>query len=135
MADVAVDAAIGAEPEQMEGAALTQQPISQLVQGRVGRQAAIAYGLADPHQLLTDDPAGANREMAHLRIAHLAVRQTHLSAAGLNQGVGIGLPEGIHHRCAGRMDRVVTCVFPKAPAIKDGQHYRGDFAIAVRLRS
>ena len=101
-----------------------------MVQGTVTGDAAVAHGLADAHQLLADNPAGANREVAHLGIAHLLVGQAHIGATGLDQGVGIGMPQGIHHRGFGVADGVVLLGRAIAPAIQDGQHHwrHGPFA-------
>ena len=63
--------------------------------------------------------------MAHLRIAHLMIWQPDCGAAGLNQGVGIGVPEGIHHRGASSTNGVVIGFVAVAPAIQNGEYYRG----------
>ena len=63
--------------------------------------------------------------MAHLRIAHLMIWQADSGAAGLNQGVGVGVPEGIHHRGAGSTYGVVIGFVAVTPAIQNGEYYRG----------
>ena len=105
---VAVYAAIGAEAHQMKSPPFGQELVCQGVEGVVAGKAAVLDGLADAHQLLPDDAPRADREMAHLGISHLPFRQAHRSAAGLDQGVGVGVPEGVHHRGFGGADGVVV---------------------------
>ena len=63
--------------------------------------------------------------MPHLGVAHLVVRQANCGAAGFYQCVGIGVPEGIHHRCAGSTNGVAFRVLAVAPTIKNGEYNRG----------
>jgi len=58
----------------------------------------------------------------------LIVGQAHIRSTGLNQGVGVGMPEGIHHRGVGSPNGVVSVVVAVAPTIKDAQHNWGDAA-------
>ena len=120
--DVAVDAAVGAEADQVQGAAIGQQCVGQAVDRIISGQAAVAYGLADANKLLADDSARTNREVANLGVAHLVVRQPYRRPARLDQGVWIGMPEGIHHRSVGRTNGIVFAVMAVAPAIQNGQH-------------
>ena len=124
--DVAVHPTVGTEPDQMEAAFPLQQLVCQRVEGWVGVDAAVSDGLADAHQLLADDPTRADGEVADLRVAHLVVGQTHGAAAGFDQGVGVGMPEGVHHRCAGCTNGVVLALRGVAPAIENGQNHGRD---------
>ncbi len=72
---MAVHSAIGAEAQQVQGAAIGQQIISQLLESGVAVDAAIFDRLANAHQLLADYAARTNREVTHLGIAHLVVGQ------------------------------------------------------------
>ena len=67
--------------------------------------------------------------MAHFRISHLIVGKSDSGAAGLNQGMGVSMPEGIHHRRAGHADRVVIRFGPVSPAVKDGEDDRCDGSV------
>ena len=51
-------------------------------QSRVAGKAAISDGLINPHDGLPDDAAGADIEMSHLAVAHGALGQTDIGAAG-----------------------------------------------------
>ena len=66
MIHMAVDAAIGAESQQMKGAVAIDHPVCQLLQRRGGAELIIANGVADPHQLLADDPTGTDGQVPHL---------------------------------------------------------------------
>ena len=61
--------------------------------------------------------------MPHLGIAHLALGQPHMGATGLDQGVGIGMPEGIHHRRICGANGVVLSLWLVSPAIEDCQYH------------
>lgn len=121
--EVAMHAAVGAEADQMERAAVDQQGVGQRIECGIGGKAAVFHRLANANQLLTDDPPAADGEVAHFRVAHLAVGQAHIAAARLDEGVGVGLPERIHHRGAGGADRIVIAGFAVSPAIENGQHH------------
>ena len=89
----------------------------------IGRQRTIANRMADAHQLLPHDAPGTNGEMAHFGIAHLAVRETHRTTAGVDKGVGAGPHQPVHHGSGGHANSVVLPFVPVAPAIQNGQHH------------
>ena len=121
-----MDSPIGAETDQMEGLAAGHQAIGQSIQFMVGVEAAVAHGLADPNQFLTDHTASADGEMPNFGVAHLIVGQANIGAAGFNQGVGIGMPKGIHHWGLGGPNGVVGIVVAITPAIQDAQNNRSN---------
>ena len=82
--------------------------------------------LADAHQLLADDAAGADGQMTDLGITHLPVREPDGTAAGFDQSMGVGMPEGIHHGGVSSPDGVVTVLTGVTPAIQNGQHNGGN---------
>ena len=122
MVDVAVNAAIGAKPQQMQGPAAVGHALLQRCQLRCVLQLIVAHGVADPHQFLTDDPPGADGEMAHLGVAHLLIGQPHMGAAGLDQRVGIGMPKRLHHWRVALADGVVFAVVAVSPTIQNGEN-------------
>ena len=73
MVDVAVNAAIGAEPQQMQGPTAVGHALRQRCQLRCVLQLVVAHGVADPHQFLTDDPPRTDGEVPHLGVAHLLI--------------------------------------------------------------
>ena len=54
---MAVDTAIGTEANQVKGAPIRQKGVGQVIEGRIGGDAAVANGLADAHQFLADNAA------------------------------------------------------------------------------
>ena len=60
--------------------------------------------------------------MAHLGVAHLLIRQPHMGTTGLNQGMGIGMPQRFHHRRVALADGVVFAVVAVSPAIQNGEN-------------
>ena len=130
MVNVAVDAAIGAKAQQVQGAVAVHNPFSQLLQCRGGLELVIANGVADPHQFLADDPTRTDGEVTHLGIAHLLIRQAHMGAAGLNQRVWVGMPKRFHHRGLALVNRVMGCIVPMAPAIEDRQDNRRNTGVS-----
>ena len=77
---MAVHAAVGNESEQMKpmatrlGEDFLQYPIT--------RELALGDSLVNPGQVLMDDSASAQVEMADFRIAHLSFWQAHVAPAG-----------------------------------------------------
>jgi len=68
------------------------------------------------------------------RVTHLIVREADIGAAGFDQGVGIGMPKGIHHRGLGRPDGVMAVVVAVAPSIQDAEHNRRNRSVLGGLR-
>ena len=91
----------------------------------------VAPRLGNAHQFLADDPPGSDGEVTDFRIAHLIVGQPDMGAAGLNQAMGIGVPEGVHDGRLGTANGVVDVGFAVTPSIKDGQHHGGDAGFAT----
>ena len=98
---MAVDAAIGAESKQVQCAPFGAQPFGQGLQAGDGAQLLVAHRIADTNQFLANDSSGANGEVADFGVTHLAIGQAHVGATGLNQRLGIRMPQRIHHRCIG----------------------------------
>ena len=70
--DVRVDAAVRDEPQQMDvGAALGRAP-ERRDERLVLEERPVLDGRADAHEVLEQDPAGAQGQVADLRVAHLA---------------------------------------------------------------
>ena len=80
-------AAVGDEADQMARATAVPGGRDQLFQGRGLGNGAVPDSVADARELLVHHAAGADIQMTHFRIAHLAVRQTYIAAAGAQKGV------------------------------------------------
>ena len=84
--------------------------VPDLVHGRgehgVAEKVTVLDALADAGEVLIDDAAGADIEMADLRIAHLPFGQPDIRAAGAQAGGGIVPQQGIEPRGSGQADGI-----------------------------
>ena len=81
----------------------------------------VAAGAVDLHEVLVDHTAGADIEVAHLRVAHLSVGQADVLAVGAQFGMGVLFGHG-RDVCGmyGRND-IGLVVMAVAPAIENHQ--------------
>ena len=82
----------------MKGSTLRPKSIGQCLKAGDGAQLLVADRIADSNQFLANDPSGANGEVADFGVTHLAIGQAHMGTTGLNQRLGIRMPQCIHHR-------------------------------------
>ncbi|MPN51856.1 hypothetical protein SDC9_199506 [bioreactor metagenome] len=82
MGYLAVDAAVGQKTQKMEGLFFVFSFLAGLVKHRISIKVAFPDRLVNSGQLLVNNAAGAYVEVTYLRIAHLALRQAHIFAAG-----------------------------------------------------
>ena len=78
-------------------------------------------GLIDFHEVLINDAAGADIEVTHLGVAHLALRQTDVLTASHELRVGAGSVEQVEIRCGCVVDNVTAVVFAESPSVEDHQ--------------
>ncbi len=71
------------------------------------------------HQLLADDSARADVEVAHLGVAHLPGGQANVRPGRGQQGMGEGCHQAVHMGRASLQDGVAHGVFIDAKAIHD----------------
>ena len=113
-----VDAARRGEPHDVEVLAR----LLGVLEGRhylgVLEDAAVLDGAVDLDEVLIYDAAGADVQVAHLRVAHLSVGQTNILAASQQLGVGIVGVEIIELGRGGVVDHVGLVVLADAPAIQ-----------------
>ena len=78
-----VDAAVGDEADQVQAPARARRAASQAATQRlVLEEGAVGDRVVDPRQVLLDDRAGAEVEVADLGVAHLPVGQPDVAARG-----------------------------------------------------
>ena len=82
-------------------------------------EAAVGDRVVDPGQVLLDDRAGAEVEVADLGVAHLAVGEADVAAAGRERRVRVALPERVEDRGVGLGDRVARARRGQPPAVED----------------
>ncbi len=117
-----VDAAVGDEAEQVQAPArAVAGALAGLQQRLVFEEAAVGDGVVDPGQVLLDDRAGAEVEVADLRVAHLPVGEPDVAALGGELRVRVTLPEAVEDRRLGEGDRVAGAGLGQAPAVEDDQ--------------
>ena len=110
--DVRVDASVGDEAEQVDVPAALERP----AQGRALEERAVLDRLVHAHQVLEEDPAGADRQMADLGVAHLAGREADRLARRLQRRMRVPRPRAGRRpacrpgrrRCRGRAARSPT---------------------------
>src|SRR5207248_1977241 len=115
------------QADQVAGAAAALKLADQIDQRRSARDLAACDGVADARQVLYDDPAGADIEMADLGIAHLPVWEADVAARRAQQGMRARRPEAVECRCSGETDGVVGALLAPAPAVQHDQHHRTAF--------
>src|SRR5437867_5655238 len=84
----------------------------------------------DAHQVLEEDPARPDREVTDLRIPHLAGREAHRLARGLQRRVRVRTPEPVERGRLRELDRISGAGGRAAPAVEDDEDYES----ATRLR-
>ena len=109
-----VHAAVAGQPDEVHALGSHHR----LDQHLVGRDRAVLDGLVDARQVLLDDRAGAEVEVADLTVAHLARGQPDGFALGLQLGVRIALPEGVEDRRVGLRDRIARPGLGQPPTVE-----------------
>ena len=90
MVDVAVNAAVGTQPHQVQAAAARFEAVPSALAGRESRKTSPSrIDLRDSRQALIDDASGPEIEMADFGIPHLPVRQADGFAPRIERGMRI----------------------------------------------
>ena len=131
-----VHAAARDEPDQVHALGGAQRGDQRLVLA----QRPVLDGLVDPREVLRDDRARAEVEVAHLGVAHLARRQADGLAARGERGVRVLLPQPVEDRRVGECDRVARAVGREPPAVEhdeaDRRHaHRAGAASTIAAKS
>jgi hypothetical protein len=121
---VGVDAAGRDQPEEVAGAAGLPQLCDETGLIKRGRDAPVRDGLIDAGEVLHDHAAGAQVQMPHLGVAHLALGKADIEPGGAEEGMRRARPQPVEIRRLGLQDRIVLRVLAPAPAIENYQHRR-----------
>ncbi len=116
-----VHAAVGDQPDEVDALGAGEGSSQHLVL----RQRAVGDRLVDAREVLVDDRARTEVEVADLAVAHLPVRQPDRAAARGERRVRVALPEVVEDRRLGERDRVARAVRRQAPAVEDDEDRRG----------
>jgi len=87
-------------------------------QHRVAREGTIGHGGVDTGQLLQDDSTGAQVEVAHLAVAHLAGRQADRLTRGVKRGVRPAAQQCPPSRHLRRRDSVYLRIATQAESVE-----------------
>ncbi len=115
-----MDAAVAAETHQV-------QPVTGAGVMHGGEQHGVRVELAvrdhvvDASDVHVDHAAGADVEMAHFAVAHLAIGQADVRARGVHQRVGEIAQQHVVSRLARGGDRVAFEGGRETPAVEDGE--------------
>ena len=82
----------------MKAAAGGTSRFARRAQRGVAEEAAVLDRLVDADEILLHDSAGAEVEVADLRVAHLALRQADCGTGRIELGVRIGRPQVVEDR-------------------------------------
>ena len=121
---MAVHAAVADQAHQVHALAGFPGRIHGMDQRRFLKERSVLNVLGDAGQLLIDDAARADVEVADLAVAHLAVGQAHVHAAGADLGMRIAGHERIQPGRALLIDRIALMSGIDAEAVHDdkGRH-------------
>ena len=89
--------------------------------GSILENGAVGTGAVDFHQVLVNDAASADIEVAHFGVTHLSVGQTNVFARSQQLGVRIGSVEVVHKRSWSLEDDVTFAVTANAPTVENHQ--------------
>jgi hypothetical protein len=124
LGDVAVDVAVGQQPDEMDGPA-SRRGLDDLPPRRAREDRSRRQRRVDQLRALLEYPARAQGVVAHLRVAHILVaRQTDGGSVGLQLRVQRLLKQCIQLRCVGQKNPVRLVPFADAHAVHNHQDHR-----------
>ena len=118
--EVGVHAAARDQTEQVHVAA----PVERRLQSGVLEEGAVRDRTVDPLQVLVEHAPRADRQVADLRVPHLARRSPTASPGALIVVCGHSAQRPVEDGCLGQLDRVPRAWRRAAPAVEDDQDYR-----------
>ena len=77
-------------------------------QSRIVEKVAVFYFIVDTHQVLAHHSTTTQGHVSDFGIAHLAIRQPHRAAAGIERGMGVSGEIFIKTRCSCFLYRVIN---------------------------
>src|SRR5207248_9377951 len=130
-----VDAAVRDEPEQVQASGVARADTRRQEHIVLGER-SVFDRVVDAGQVLADDRAGAQVQMADLGVAHLALGQPDGAAAGGQLRGRVLLPELVEHRSVRLRDGVARPGRREPPTVQHDQAHRRERerAWAVRPR-
>src|SRR5918995_1139438 len=133
MVDVRVNSAVGDEAQEMDVRLSLTRACERVHERRVLEELAGRDGVVDPHEVLEDDAAGADREVADLGVAHLAGRQPDGLTRRVQGRVRKALPELVEDGRLRQLDGVPGAGRSAPPAVEDDERYERIRAAASQM--
>ena len=93
---------------------------------RVLEEVAAADRPGHAHQILVDDPPGADREVTDLGVPHLSVGQPDRFARGIELRMREPFEERVEDRRGRELDRVAGPRRGEPPAVENDERYEGN---------
>src|SRR5438067_1799349 len=121
MVDVRMHPAVGDEPEQMHVLPALERAAKRLVL----EEPAGLDRVVHTHEILEQDAARPDRQVADLRVSHLRFRESDGRARGDERRVRTVPPEPVEHRRLGELDRVAGAGRRDPPPVEDDERYEG----------
>ncbi len=121
--DVRVNAAVGDESEQMDVPGALTRPLERATERLVLEERSGLDRAVHPHEVLVDDPPGADRQVPDLRVPHLAVREPDRQPGRASVVCGKRAPEVVEDRRVRELDRVPRPRRRATPAVEDDERY------------
>ena len=122
--DVRVDAAVRDEAEQVDVLAAFERA----AEDGVLEERAVFDRSVHAHEILQEDAAGADRQVADLGVAHLAVREPDGGARRFELRMREVAPEPIEDGRVGELDGVPGAGRRDPPAVEDDERYEREDA-------
>ncbi len=121
MADLAMDTAIGEQPQKMHRTLRVTRVGECFEQFNVLKERSIFNSSIDTGKVLVDNPAGAEIQMTYLGVAHLARRQAHGLTGRIKGSVRIFPEQPVQVGRARQRNGVTGTRRGNAPAIEHNQ--------------
>jgi hypothetical protein len=118
-----VNAAVGDEPEEVHVAAAAPGTLERADERRVLGEGAVAHGEVHALQVLEQDSAGADRQVADLGVPHLSGREADGLTGCRQARVRVLAPQAVEDRRFGELDRIARPGGSTAPAVEDDERY------------
>ncbi len=116
-----MDAAVGEQSHQVKRAAALPDLGQRLGENGIVVEGAVLDALGDAGQVLVDDAAGADIQVAHLGVAHLAVGQADIRAGGAELRHRVIAAQGVEARRLGQAGGIVLAGGFDTPPVEDDQ--------------
>ncbi len=120
-----VNSACPNQSDHVQRAVVPTCLLDQLHERRNSKELARLDRLRNPHDILRDDAAGAEIQMAHFTVADLSLGKSDGQAGRFEQRARRALPQFVPRRRIAELDRVALAAGTEAPAVEHNQHNRG----------